>query len=68
MYWKMFVNELFDGVLPITAKGYAHLIPQRPNSKRFDSGPQIFRKSVEFHPNGNATQPTIMQIAEIKKN
>lgn len=49
--------------LPITANGYAHRMPHRPSSKRFDSGPQIFRKSFEFQPNGNATHPTIMLIA-----
>lgn len=52
--------------LPIMASGYAHRIPHKPSSKRFDSGPQIFRKSFEFHPNGNATQPTIMLIANLR--
>lgn len=42
-------------------------MPHKPSSKRFDSGPQIFRKSFEFHPNGNATQPTIMLIADLEK-
>lgn len=50
------------------AKGYAHRMPHKPSSNRLDSGPQIFRKSFEFHPNGNATHPTIMLIAASKKN
>lgn len=48
------------------ASGYAQRIPHSPSSKRFDSGPQILRNSFEFQPNGKATQPTIMQMAEEK--
>lgn len=48
------------------ANGYAQRIPHNPKSKRFDSGPQILRNSFEFQPNGNATHPTIMQMAKIK--
>lgn len=48
------------------ANGYAQRIPHNPKSKRFDSGPQIFRNSFEFQPNGNATQPTIMHMAKKK--
>lgn len=50
------------------ANGYAHRMPHKPSSNRFDSGPQIFRKSFEFQPNGNATHPTIMLIAVNEKN
>lgn len=39
-----------------------------PISNRLDSGPQIFRNSFEFHPNGNATHPTIMLIAANEKS
>lgn len=49
------------------ANGYAHRMPHKPSSNRFDSGPQIFRKSFEFQPNGNATHPTIMLIAVNEK-
>lgn len=42
-------------------------MPHNPSSNRFDSGPQIFRKSLEFQPNGNATHPTIILIAASKK-
>lgn len=51
---------------PIIANGYAHRIPHKPSSNRFDSGPQIFRKSFEFQPKGKATHPTIILIAENK--
>lgn len=55
--------------LPIIANGYAQRMPHSPGLNRLDSGPQIFRKSFEFHPNGNATHPTIMLIAaNYKKN
>lgn len=50
------------------ANGYAHRMPHKPSSNRLDSGPQIFRKSFEFQPNGNATHPTIMLIAVNEKN
>lgn len=50
------------------ANGYAHRMPHKPSSNRLDSGPQIFRKSFEFQPNGNATHPTIMLIAANEKN
>lgn len=49
---------------PMMANGYAQRMLQRPNSKRFASGPHILRKSSEFQPKGNAAQATIMQSAE----
>lgn len=45
------------------ANGYAHRTPHNPISKRFDSGPQTFRNSSEFHPNGKETHPMIILIA-----
>lgn len=50
------------------ANAYAHRTLHKPTSNRFASGPQIFLNSSEFHPNGNATHATIIEIAIIKEN